>query len=129
MDMRAGRIAAILLASGLAVAGAQRAAAHHSGAMYDAAKTVAVEGVVKEWLYQNPHSLLSMTVVEPGGLEKQWDIEGSGSSVLIRWGIKRSSFLPGEKITVRVHPLKDGRRGALFIDATKADGTVLARPG
>jgi hypothetical protein len=127
--MRIRRVAPILMAAGLAGLGAQQAAAHHSAAMYDSAKTVAVEGVVKEWLYQNPHSTLTMTVAEPGGPEKQWDIESSGSSVLIRWGIKRNSFLPGEKVTVRVHPLKDGRRGALFVDATKADGTVLARPG
>jgi hypothetical protein len=33
---------------------------------------------------------------------------------------------PGEKVTVKGHPLKDGRPAALLVSVTKADGSVLS---
>ena len=36
-----------------------------------------------------------------------------------------SPYRPGEKVSVRIAPLRDGRPGGLFLDLTKADGTML----
>jgi hypothetical protein len=110
---------------------ASPALAHHSGAMFDPTKTVTIEGTVKEFQYTNPHSWLEVLVVGPDGKEVEWGFESEGPSTLLRAGIKAKSFVPGEKVTVVCHPMKDGRSAGSLMSVTKADGTVLsprARP-
>ena len=107
----------------LTIAGA--AAAHHSGAMFDATKEVSLEGTVKEFQYTNPHSWLVVNVPDASGKVTEWSFEAEGPSTLLRAGIKKSSLMPGDKVTVKGHPLKDGRPGAGLMNVTKADGTVL----
>jgi hypothetical protein len=109
----------------LMTASAGAALAHHSGAMFDATKKVTVQGTVKEFQYTNPHSWLVISVPDANGKVTEWSFEAEGPSTLLRAGIKKTSFTPGEKVTVTGRPLKDGRPGAGWIDATKADGTVL----
>jgi hypothetical protein len=112
----------------LATAGA--AFAHHSGAMFDAQKEVSLQGTVKEFQYTNPHSWLVVNVPDASGKVTEWSFEAEGPSTLLRAGIKKSSLMPGDKVTVKGHPLKDGRPGAGLVNVTKADGTVLnPRPG
>ena len=106
------------------------ALAHHSGAMFDPTKTVTLEGTVKEFQYTNPHSWLVVNVPDASGKVTEWSFEAEGPSTLLRAGIKKSSLMPGDKVTVKGHPLKDGRPGAGLMNVTKADGTVLnPRPG
>ena len=107
------------------------ALAHHSGSMFDPTKTVTLEGTVKEFQYTNPHSWLEIVVVGADGKPVEWGFESEGPSTLLRAGIKAKSFLPGEKVTVVCHPMKDGRTAGSLMSVTKADGTVLsprARP-
>ena len=116
--------------SALLAATAGAAFAHHSGAMFDAAKEVSMAGTVKEFQYTNPHSWLVVNVPDASGKVTEWSFEAEGPSTLLRAGIKKSSLMPGDKVTVKGHPLKDGRPGAGLINVTKADGTVLSpRPG
>jgi hypothetical protein len=123
---------AALSVAGLSVAGlATPALAHHSGSMFDPTKTVTLEGTVKEFQYTNPHSWLEIVVVGADGKPVEWGFESEGPSTLLRAGIKAKSFLPGEKVTVVCHPMKDGRTAGSLLSVTKADGTVLsprARP-
>jgi hypothetical protein len=42
-----------------------------------------------------------------------------------RRGIFRSTFKPGDQITVKVNPLKDGRPGGNYTSVTTADGRTL----
>jgi hypothetical protein len=113
----------------VAAAATTPALAHHSAAMFDMDKTISVSGTVKEFQYTNPHSWL--VVVAPGadGKDVEWSFEAEGPSTLLRVGIKKSSLPPGEKVTVRTHPMKDGRPAGAWIDVTKADGTVLNPTG
>jgi hypothetical protein len=53
-------------------------------------------------------------------------MEAAAPNVLLRRGIRPRSLVPGETVSVRAHPLRDGEPGALMIDVTKADGTVLS---
>ena len=117
-------------AGALVLASASGALAHHSGAMFDAAKEVTLQGTVKEFQYTNPHSWLVVNVPDASGKVTEWSFEAEGPSTLLRAGIKKSSLQPGEKVTVKGHPLKDGRPGAGLVNVTKADGSVLSpRPG
>jgi hypothetical protein len=100
--------------------------AHHSGAMFDNEKKVTLQGTVKEFQYTNPHSWLQIVVVGPDGKQTEWGFEAEGPSTLLRAGIKAKSFVPGERVTVVGHPMKDGRPAGGLISVTKADGTVLS---
>jgi hypothetical protein len=109
----------------LAAAAIAPAVAHHSSAMFDMAKTISVSGTVKDFQYTNPHSWLLVVAAGPDGKDVEWSFEAEGPSTLLRSGIKKSSLPPGEKVTVRTHPMKDGRPAGAWIDLTKSDGTKL----
>ena len=109
---------AVLLA---AVAVAGPAAAHHSFAMFDQKKVMTLEGTVKEFQWTNPHAFIELDAT--GG--RHWSIELNSPNNLKRNGWNRASLKTGDKITVRIAPLRNGKPGGLFLDLTKADGTVL----
>jgi hypothetical protein len=101
------------------------AVAHHSAAMFDMGKTITLNGVVKDFQYTNPHSWLVVTVKGDDGKEVEWSFEAEGPSTLLRAGVKKSTLPAGAAVTMRTHPMKDGRPAGWWIDLTKADGTVI----
>lgn len=103
--------------------------AHHSGAMFDSEKEITLNGTVREFQYTNPHSWIQVVVPGQGGKNTEWSIETAAPIVLIRAGIKKTAFMPGDKVAVRVHPMKDGSAGGSLIDAKKQDGTVISLRG
>jgi hypothetical protein len=113
---------------GLALCGlATAASAHHSGAMFDQAKSVTLVGTIKEYQFTNPHVWIELMV--PGkGKPVQWSIEGEGPSIMARIGLKPKALQPGDKVTLKAHPLRDGRPGGSFITMTMADGKVIGMP-
>jgi hypothetical protein len=121
-------VAASIAALSVAALGGP-ALAHHSGSMFDPTKTVTLEGTVKEFQYTNPHSWLEIVVVGADGKPVEWGFESEGPSTLLRAGIKAKSFMPGEKVTVTGHPMKDGRTAGSLMSVTKADGSVLSPRG
>jgi len=106
-----------------------QANAHHSTAMFDAAKEVVLNGTIKEFQYTNPHSWIQIMVPGSGGAEVEWSIETAAPIVLLRAGIKPTALRPGDEVTVRAHPLKNGNPGGSLIDVKKADGTMLSLRG
>jgi hypothetical protein len=102
------------------------ALAHHSFAMFDAEKTVSLQGAVKEFQWTNPHAWIMLTV-DKGGQPQQWAIEMGGPSNLARQGWRPKTLTPGMPVTVSIHPLRDGSNGGQFLDVKLPDGTVLGR--
>ncbi len=115
-----------LFAAALAGAGliAIPAVAHHSFAMFDQTKQMTLEGTVREFQWTNPHSFIELDVPNPGGVQR-WSIELNSPNNLTRQGWRRTSLKAGERISVRIAPLRSGHTGGLFLDLTKADGRVL----
>jgi hypothetical protein len=105
------------------------AAAHHSDAMFAADKELVLNGTVKQFQYTNPHSWIQLVVPGTSGAAVEWSIETGAPIVLLRAGIKPTALQPGEKVSLRVHPLKDGGAGGSLIDVKKADGTTLSLKG
>ena len=99
--------------------------AHHSAAMFDEAKTITVEGVVKEWQLTNPHSWLLVEVTGKDGKTRVWGFEAEGPSTLQRAGIRPSDLKPGMKLTISGHPMRDGTTAAIWVSAVRADGKKL----
>jgi len=119
------RAAAAALA---ALAGsAAPALAHHSFAMFDREREVVLTGTVKEFQWTNPHTWLQLNVPGPQGTVTEWSIEGLSTGTLSRQGWKPRSFKPGDKVTVKVYPMKDGSAGGSFIGATLPDGSTLGK--
>jgi uncharacterized protein DUF6152 len=108
------------------------ASAHHSFAMFDTAKQVMVEGVVKQFTWSNPHVWLDVTVMDDKGQSQQWGLESLAVGLLYRAGWNADSLKPGDKVTVLLHPMRDGTLGGQLMKVTFPDGRVLysgnARP-
>ena len=104
------------------------AVAHHSFAMFDASKTMTLEGTVKEFHWTNPHSWIFLTVANAGGQLTQWAIELGSPSGLVRRGWVSKSITPGMNVKVVIHPLRDGTAGGQFLGVTLPDGTQLGDP-
>src|SRR5689334_2912011 len=94
------------------------ALAHHSFAMFDAEKTLTMQGTVKEFEWVNPHSWLRVMIKdEKTGQSAVWALELSSPARLKRMGMSADSVKPGDTVSVTFHPLKDGARGGQFIQA------------
>jgi hypothetical protein len=102
---------------------------HHSGAMFDPAKEQTIEGVVREFNWTNPHSSFKVEVTDATGKSDIWAIEMNGPQNLMHDGWKRSTIKPGDKVTVVVHQLRDGKPGGSYVSITLADGTTLKGTG
>jgi exosome complex RNA-binding protein Csl4 len=111
-----------LLTAALALAVASPALSHHSHAMFDHAKEVTVTGTVTEFAYRNPHVLLYLDVKNDTGETVKYEIEMSNISNTVRRGIRPATFKPGDVVTAKVHPLKDGRAGGNYVTIVAADG-------
>ncbi len=121
MRSHAIRTIAVLAAFGAA---ATPALAHHSTAMFDFEKTVEITGTVQDFQWTNPHTWTNVAV-EGGNAAGIYGLEGMSPNYLSRNGWTKRTLKPGDKITVAVHPLKDGRKGGFMVSAKLADGTLL----
>ena len=104
------------------------AVAHHSFAMFDASKTMTVEGTVKEFHWTNPHSWIFLTVADTKGQSAEWAIEMGSPPGLLRQGWEPKTLTPGMKVKVLIRPLKDGKVGGQFLAVTLPDGKQLGDP-
>jgi len=99
------------------------ALAHHSNAMYERDKVIEVTGTVREFQWTNPHTFIELTMDSASG-PQNYSIEGPTPGVLRNNGWKFNSLKAGDKVVVKVHPLKEGRPGGGLISVLK-DGVTL----
>ena len=102
--------------------------AHHSSAMFDQTKTVTLSGTVKEFLWTNPHTYIQLLVKNDKGGEDEWNLEMTAPLHLQRLGWTKSSLKPGEHVTVKIHPLRDGSKGGNVQEANGPDGKPIGKP-
>jgi hypothetical protein len=107
---------------------AMPAYAHHSFAMFDFNNVVTFKGTVKEFRWTNPHVVLLVEgSVKPGMAAEVWSMELTSPGNLTRGGWSRRSFKPGDRIELEFNPLRDGKHGGAFRQATLlATGQVLS---
>ena len=118
-------VAMMLLAAGAFFA-ASPARAHHSAAMFDDAKVLELSGTVKELQWTNPHIWIQV-IVEDKGVKTEWSLEGGSPNSLSRNGWRSTTFKPGDVVTVRINPMKDGTPAGGFVGAKFADGKTIGR--
>ena len=121
------KLAAIVLASST-VAATAPALAHHSFAMFDQSKEVTLSGVVSEVQWTNPHAFIHIEVPNDSGGKDLWQVELNSPNNLTRQGWKSTSVKVGDEVTLKLCPLRDGRKGGLFVSVKLPDGRVLGDP-
>jgi hypothetical protein len=105
-----------------ALAAAAPALAHHSHAMFDTAKNTTINGTVKGYEFANPHVFLYLLVPGEAKGEVLFPVEMSFTQNMLRDGIGPKTFKPGDKVQVRVWPLRTGKPGGSYNGATDAEG-------
>jgi hypothetical protein len=101
------------------------AMAHHSYAMFDNTKLVLLHGTVLSFSYVNPHSWISVTGAQDDKTPAvRWDVEATSPLSLANLGIKADTLKPGDKLTVALRPLRDGRYGGSMVFIVTSDGAT-----
>ena len=101
--------------------------AHHAASMFDRNESVDLVGKIVEFQWTNPHIWIQISVENKDGELEEWSIEGGVPNRLYRSGWRPNSFVPGQSVTVRGFPMRDGGRAALFVGAKLEDGSTLGR--
>ena len=113
-----------IIAAAAALAVAVPALAHHSFAMFNQRQIMTLEGTVSEFQWTNPHAFIEMDVVANGATQ-HWSIELNSPNNLKRQGWSRAALKRGDRISLRMNPLRDGSHGGLFLDVHLPDGRTL----
>jgi Family of unknown function (DUF6152) len=119
---------AIILVS-LIAGGTTLALAHHSYSAFDMSTEKVVTGTIKKVDWTNPHTWIWVDVANDKGVVETWGFEGMSPNYLERRGWTRKTLSPGDKVSVRFHPMKNGERGGSFLSATLPDGSPLRNGG
>ena len=105
------KLVIVLLFAGTAIlAVTNMALAHHSfTAAYGNTKRVEVEGVVKEFVWRNPHSFVRIDVTTKDGATETWNLEWGSSSQLsaAKYPVTRTTIKAGDRIVAGGEPRRD----------------------
>jgi hypothetical protein len=123
--LRRALLAGAVLVSGAAVP----AFAHHSFAMFDQDKIVEVNGTLTKLELVNPHCWLNIIAPDKQGKAVVWSIEMAAVGQVKAMGMTDDTVKPGDKLTVSIHPLRNGAVGGSFVSAKLADGRELVHAG
>ena len=115
----------IVVATAAALSTAAPLRAHHSGSTLFDETTTTLKGTVKDWLWSNPHCLLTLEATGADGKTAQWVIELQAPNSIYPGGYRRTTFKPGDMVSVTVHPVMNGRPYGRIVSSVPADGKQL----
>lgn len=79
--------------------------AHHGTAgTYDVSKVRKVSGTVKQFFWRNPHCALVLTGRDESGAAVTYSFEIGGPGGLVREGWSKTTFKPGDMVSLEMHP-------------------------
>jgi hypothetical protein len=110
----------------LALVAAGSASAHHALTVIDRNKTVELSGVVKSWEWTNPHTWLTLSVQQKGSKAQEWALEGLAPGTLRLKNWSRLMMKAGDRVTVTMHPRRDGTAGGMLVNVVLPDGRFFA---
>jgi hypothetical protein len=122
------RVLSYSLVAIAAMLAASSALAHHSFAMFDQSKSVAVQGTVKDFRWTNPHVFIQLLVKTEGGSEVEWSIEMTSPEHLARNGWRPGTLKAGDAVTLEIHPMRDGTAAGQYVSGTGPDGPLAGSP-
>jgi hypothetical protein len=101
------------------------ASAHHGSAAFENGKSLELKGTVTQWVYSNPHLLLTFEVKGAEGTVVKWVAETQAPNIMYPAGYRRDSFKPGDEVTVTLTPAKNNRPIGRIIKVVTATGWTL----
>ena len=103
------------------------AAAHHAVTpFYDLTKTVEFDGVVKRWIFKNPHSFIYLEVTDEKGQKTEWEIEMGAPIIMQKAGWTPETVKVGEVIHAKGSPSRAAGTHGL---SQMAGGTLTRKDG
>ncbi len=119
----------LIVITGLMAVAEGPVAAHHSYSAFEMQQDKTIAGTVKKFDWTNPHTWLWIDVPNEQGAADTWGIEGMSPNYLARRGWTKSTLKFGDKITVVIHPLRDGSHGGSFQRVTLPNGQTMSMTG
>src|SRR5678816_782089 len=86
----------------LALSACTALSAHHGAAAYDRSVTLTLKATVTEFVFKNPHIIISFDASDDNGKIVHWSAEGGSSSGLARRGWTWKTLKAGDQVTVAV---------------------------
>ena len=124
--MSGNRIASrALLAAATMLGASMPLVAHHGAATFDTTTETTLKGTVTEWLWFNPHCFLKFDVKDESGKVTNWAVEAGNPTDMTKRGWARTSFRPGEEVTVTLQPVKTGAPVGRIRSVVLANGQTL----
>ena len=100
--------------------------AHHGGSSYDGKKLTTLKGTVTEFQFVNPHSEIFFDVADASGKVQKWTAEAVSVASLSRYGWTKSTFKPGDQITITGNLAKNGSYTMRLSKVVLPSGKVLS---
>lgn len=110
--------ASLLVSSGLALA-------HHGGGAYDADHPMTMTGTVKEFLFIQPHPLITLEVKNDQGAVTDWSVEMTAPNHLAHYGWNGKKLKPGDQVTVTGLPARNGLKVLNLRKISWANGEAI----
>jgi hypothetical protein len=98
--------------------------AHHGQAGYNTTEKVTVSGLVSEFQFVNPHSIVHLDVKDDKGETQAWQGELTSPNHLIRADWTSTTLKPGDKVTMSGYRAKSGSN-SMWITAISVNGEDL----
>jgi uncharacterized protein DUF6152 len=100
--------------------------AHHGNAAYDTEKKITLKGTVTQWFWANPHCVLEFDAKDEGGQMVHWGAETENPTTMSHQGWTKTSFKPGDEVTVTMITVKNGKPIGRIVDVLLPNGQKLA---
>jgi hypothetical protein len=98
--------------------------AHHGQAGYNTTEKVTVSGLVTDFQFVNPHSIVHLDVKDDKGETQAWQGELTSPNHLIRADWTSTTLKPGDKVTMSGYRAKSGSN-SMWITAISVNGEDL----
>jgi hypothetical protein len=103
------------------------AVGHHSAAQFNFGAPVDITGTVKFARFANPHAKIILEVTDEARGTRDIEYEGHSRNNMIRQGLVPDMFEVGEKITIRIAPMRDGADGGYITAFITQDGEAVGQ--
>ena len=101
--------------------------AHHASRQVYEGKSITLMGVVTDYEWANPHSVLSVAVKDDKGKVEEWHAEILPPTEMIRAGWTKESIKPGDEVTLTGRPGKYAQHIMWLESLVTPDGRKLGR--
>ena len=101
--------------------------AHHASRQVYEGKSVTLMGVVTDYEWANPHSVLSIAVKDNKGKVEEWHAEILPPSEMLRAGWTKESLKPGDEVTLTGRPGRYEQHIMWLEYLVTSDGKKLGR--